>query len=293
MDLFLQALLLGVLIGGLYALQALGLTLIFGVVRVANFAHGAFFVLGGYGAYVATTSAGLPAVVGVLAGAATGMAAGYLTSTLTLRPLSTGNVERPGEYAIIVTFAISLLVPAGILATFGAEFQRIPGFWDQTVALGPVQASGNRLVAFGVSALLICVLLWVVSSTDTGRAWRALSQNLLGARVVGVNARAFSNRAFVASGALAGASAALIAPILSLYPGSGNAVLAKSFIAVIIGGLGSIPGSLAGGLLLGLSESLGSVYVSAAYADAYGFLIMAAVLLAKPTGLFGQRVRLV
>jgi branched-chain amino acid transport system permease protein len=156
-----------------------------------------------------------------------------------------------------------------------------------------IRVSGDRVVGFGAAIALIAALLWVIRSTDTGRAWRALAQSRLGAQVVGVDVRALSNRAFAASGALAGASAALVAPILSVYPAGGDSALIKSFIAVIIGGLGSVPGSLIGGLLLGLVEALGAVYVSSAYTDAYGFLIMAFVLLLWPTGLFGRKVRLV
>ena len=165
-------------------------------------------------------------------------------------------LERPGEYALIVTFAISLIVGSSMLVIFGGFYHRPPGFWPDTVSIGDwIRVSGDRVVGFGAAIALIAALLWVIRSTDTGRAWRALAQSRLGAQVVGVDVRALSNRAFAASGALAGASAALVAPILSVYPAGGDSALIKSFIAVIIGGLGSVPGSLIGGLMLGLVEA--------------------------------------
>src|SRR6185312_4716689 len=151
-----------------------------------------------------------------------------------------------------------------------------------------IYLSGNRLVAFGAAILLIGGLFWIVYRTDIGRAWRALTQSPLGASVVGIDVHRYANYAFLVSGALAGLAAALLAPLMFVFPSSGVVALVKAFIVVIIGGMGSIGGALAAGLLLGIVEVMGPIYVASGYTDAYGFALMIAVLLLKPSGLFGK-----
>ncbi len=292
MQLFVQTLALGLLIGGIYALLAVGLSLIFGVMRVVNFAHGAAFMIGGYAAYYAGTRAGMPTAIAILAALGAGALTGYLIDALVLRPVHHKSVDRPGEYTLIATFALSLLLTAGAVALFGGEFRRLDGLWSKNLnAAGWIRVSGDRVVAFGVAVLLVLLLLWVVYRTDLGRGWRALTQNPLGARVVGIDTRRLSHLAFLTSGALAAAAGGLLAPLYFVYPGIGQLALIKGFVVVVIGGLGSIGGSLVAGLCLGVVEALGSGYLSPAYRDAYGFVVMIAVLLIRPSGLFGKEIR--
>jgi branched-chain amino acid transport system permease protein len=138
---------------------------------------------------------------------------------------------------------------------------------------------------------LIVLLFWLVLRTDVGRAWRALTQNPLGAQVVGVNVLRFSSLAFAASGALVGAAGALLLPLYFVYPTAGDGVLVKSYIVVVLGGMGSISGSLVGGIALGLVEAFGSTFIGPTFTDAYGFLFMVLILLLRPQGLFGREVR--
>lgn len=292
MHLVVQTLVLGLLIGGIYALLAVGLSLIFGVMRVVNFAHGAIYMLGGFGAYYASESVGLPFVVGLLAALAVGAAVGSLIDALLLRPVHSVRVDRPGEYTLIVTFALTLLLTASAIALFGAEFRGVSGFWNRNLRLGDwINVSGDRVVAFGIAVLLTALLFWVVYRTDVGRGWRAMTQSRTGARVVGIDIVRLSNLAWATAGALAATAGALLAPLYSVYPGSGNLALVKGFVVVVIGGLGSVGGSLVAGLLLGLVEAFGSTYIESAYRDAYGFALMIAILLFWPQGLFGRQVR--
>lgn len=291
---FVQILVLGTTIGGLYALMGVGLNLIFGVMRVANLAHGAFYTVGGYAALVGATMIGLPLPLAVLFAILTSGLAGYLLNATVLRVLYKRRVERPSEFVLIVTFALGLAVSAAATIVFSSDYQRIPGFWPANLDLnGWVLIAGDRVVAFAFAVGLIGALLWVVRFTDIGRGWRALTQNPAGAEVVGIDVFRLSNLAFATSGALAGAAGAILVPVYLAYPTMGSVVLVKSFVVVVLGGLGSIGGSLIAGFLLAWAEVFGSIYLSPAYSELYGFTIMILVLLIRPSGLFGRMGRAV
>ncbi len=291
---FVQILVLGTAIGGLYALMGVGLNLIFGVMRVANMAHGALYLVGGYAAFLAATRAHLPLPLAILAALIVSAAAGWMLNATLLRPLYEQRIERPSEFALIVTFALSLVVSSAATVLFSSDYQRINGFWPVNLNLGGwVLISGDRLVAFGFAIVLIGGLLWLVRFSDIGRGWRALTQNRSGAEIVGIDVFRLSNLAFAASGALAGAAGAILVPVYLAYPTMGSSVLVKSFVVVVLGGLGSITGSLIAGFLLAWAEVFGSIYLDPAYSDLYGFAIMLGVLLVKPNGLFGRIGRLV
>jgi branched-chain amino acid transport system permease protein len=154
-----------------------------------------------------------------------------------------------------------------------------------------MQFNGNRVVALAAAIMLTGILSWLVYRTDVGRAWRAITQNPQGARTVGINVVKLSHLAWSCAGALAGVAGALLAPLYTVSPMSGDSALAKGFVVVILGGLGSLSGPLIAGLLVGLVEAFGAVYVSAAYNNAYSFLFMVAVMLMLPSGLFSHGVR--
>jgi ABC-type branched-subunit amino acid transport system ATPase component/branched-subunit amino acid ABC-type transport system permease component len=259
-QLFLQTLLLGILQGGLYALLAIGLSLVFGILRVVNFAHGEFAMLGSFAAVFAAGVLGFPVWVGLIAAAAAGAAIALLTNLIVLRPIYLSRMQQKGEYTIIATFMLSQFLIAAATLAFGTTYRKLPGLWDQNLALfDMVYLSGNRIVAFVGALLLIGLLFLVVYRTDTGRAWRALTQNPLGATVVGIDVGRYANYAFLVSGAFAGVAAALLAPLMFVFPASGVMALVKAFIVVIIGGMGSIGGTLVAGLLLGVVEVLCTV----------------------------------
>lgn len=293
-QLFYQALVLGILQGGLYALLAVGLSLVFGVLRVVNFAHGEFAMLGSFGAYFAVSTLGLPVPLGLVAAAIVGGAVGFITNSAVLRPIYGSKLKQKGEFTIVATFMLSQLIIAGATIVFGTSYRKLPGLWDKNLNFfDTIFISGNRIVAFIAAMVLVSLLFLVVYKTNLGRAWRALTQNPLGAKVVGIDVPRFANYAFVVSGATAGVSAALLAPLSFVSPSSGIIILVKAFVVVIIGGMGSIGGALVAGLLLGVVEIFGTVFGSSGYTDAYGFGLMIVILLFRPQGLFGSTGRMV
>lgn len=288
----LQTLILGTAIGGVYALMGVGLNLIFGVMRVANFAHGAFYMAGGYAAYFVTRATGAPMPVAVLGAMIAGAAFGYLVNALLLWPVYRSRIERPSEFTLIVTFALSLMATSAATVFLSPNYRKFDGMWPDTLTLfGLVSLSGDRLVAFAAALVLLGALLWLVYFTDLGRGWRALTQNRMGADVVGVDTFRLANYAFATSGALAAAAGAVLVPLYLAYPTMGETVIVKSFVIVVLGGLGSIAGSLAGGFILGWAEAFGSVYIGSGYTDIYGLAIMLLVLFFQPRGLFGSLER--
>lgn len=292
MHLFVQTLALGIAIGGLYALMGVGLNLIFGVMRVANFAHGALYMAGGYAAYWAISLLRVPMLIGILSAALVGGVVGYLINAVLLRPIYRTRMDRPSEFTLIVTFAFSLIASAAATAVFHPDYRRFVGLWPTTIDVGGwIRMSGDRIVAFAAAMILIGVLLWLVYYTDLGRGWRALTQNRTGAQVVGVDVYRLANLAFGVAGLLAAAAGGLLVPLYLAYPNMGDSVVVKSFVIVVLGGLGSIGGSMLGGFVLALSEALGSTYLSPAYTDIYGLALMIAILLLRPQGLFGRAVR--
>ena len=288
MALLLQTLTLGILQGGLYALIAMGLSLIFGVLRAVNFAHGEMAMIGAYAAYFAVATLGLPLPLAILAAGLAGGLLGYVTNRFVLSPIYRRRMDNRDEFVVIATFLLSQFLIAAATLGFGTSYRRVPGFWNHNLRLFDVIfLSGNRLCAFAAAMFVVAILFYVVHRTDVGRAWRALTQNPLGAASVGIDVRRYADLAFTTAGALTGIAAALMAPLGVVFPGLGIVVVVKAFVVVIVGGLGSIPGALVAGLLLGLVESLGSVYISSGYTEAYGSLLMITVLLLCPTGLFG------
>ena len=288
MALLLQTLTLGILQGGLYALMAMGLSLIFGVLRAVNFAHGEMAMFGAYAAYFAVAGLGAPLPLAIVAAGLAGSLIGYATNRFILAPIYKRRMDNRDEFVVIATFMLSQFLIAVATLGFGTAYRRVPGFWNYNLRLfNVIFISGNRLSAFAAAMLVVAALFYLVHRTDLGRAWRALTQNPLGAASVGIDVRRYADLAFATAGALTGIAATLMAPLGVVYPGLGVVVVVKAFVVVIVGGLGSIPGALVAGLLLGLVEALGSVYVSSSYTEAYGSLLMIAVLLCRPAGLFG------
>ncbi len=292
MELFVQTLVLGLLAGGVYALVAVGLALIFGVLRIATFAHGEMAMIGSYAAFFFADATGANFILAIVAGTAAGGLAGWTMSATLLRSVHRGTVDRPAEYSLIITFALSQLLIASALNGIGAEPRRTEGLWSADLHMGDwVNISGDRIVAFLGAAVMLLVLVALINGTNTGRAWRALSDSRLGAQVVGVDVVRQANLCVAVASALAGAAGALLMPMFTAFPTVGNIVLVKGFIVIVLGGLGSVRGAALGGLLLGIVEVFPSTYVSGDFRDAYGFALMILVLLLFPRGMFGARVR--
>lgn len=283
----------GLVVGLIYALMAAGLTVIFSVLKVVNFGHGTLYMLGGYVAFYAITWLGVPPILGVLIAMAALYLFGVVFERLVLHPMYTGKVERKDEYAIIVTFGLTILLTNLAIVVFGPFSHSPPSFLSGTLIFGPLIVTYDRLIAAGVAVVLLLALTWFLGRTALGQALDAVSQSRESAAVIGINPRRMYTVAFGLGSALAGGAGALIAPIFALNPNMGELPDVQAFIIIVLGGMGSVSGSIIGGLLLGLVEGLGVGYFpdpnrALAYTQAFGALLLILTLLIRPTGLFGR-----
>ncbi|MEO3429898.1 branched-chain amino acid ABC transporter permease [Pelagibius sp. CAU 1746] len=286
----------GLIISTLYALTALGLSIIFGVLRIVNFAHGEIYMLGGYVYFCAASILGLPPLVAVLSAAAVLMAAGAVIERGLIRPVHQGKVDRPDEYAIMITFALSVFLLNLANSVFGPWPQRPAPLFRGRIEIGELIVSGDRLAAAGAGILLIVATVLVLRYTWMGKAVRAISQDRGAAEIFGVDVSRYSMLAFGIGTALAAAAGALIGPVFNVTPVMGVIPVIKAYIIVVLGGLGSIPGAIVGALILGQVESFATVLIpdtsrALAYKDAYGLVVLVLILLFRPQGLFGKRER--
>jgi branched-chain amino acid transport system permease protein len=287
-----QYVLAGLVIGVIYCLMAVGITFIYSVVRMINWAMGEFYMIGGYVQYVLLESWLGPHrwYLAVPLAAVTVALLGMAVQRVLLRPMFTGTLERLDEYATIVTIALTVLFRNLAIVLFG-PYQFSPRDYAAPVQLGPLPLNGSRFVAFLGAVVLLGLFAFVVRRTWFGLALRGVAQNRLGAVAAGIDLGRMDMLAFGIGVGLAGAAGALLAPVFLVYPESGALSTVKGFEIIVIGGLGSLPGSIAGGLLLGLVESLGSVLLSPSFRDVYGFGALLLILVLRPTGLWGERVR--
>ncbi|MFO7742904.1 MAG: branched-chain amino acid ABC transporter permease [Anaerolineae bacterium] len=295
MDYLLSISTTGVIMGIIYALMALGLTLIYSILGIVNFAHGEFYMLGGYAAYLGLSALpGLhPLLIVPLAGLA-GVLLGLIFELLFLRPIHQDRIDRPAEYAILVTFGLSFFFINLMLASLGPYPRRPPSFFSGTVDVGLMKISGDRLTASGFSLALVATLLVIINKTWIGKALRAVSQDKQAAAVVGIDALTMNSVAFAVGAGLAAVAGALLAPSFSVTPDVGAQPSIRSYIIIVLGGMGSIKGSILGGLIIGLVESLATGYFpdptrALKYKTAFGLVIFMLVLLLRPRGLFGRK----
>nr|MBC8263516.1 branched-chain amino acid ABC transporter permease [Anaerolineales bacterium] len=290
----------GLVIGSIYALMAVGLTLIYSVQGVISFAHGQFYMLGGYVSYYLLLLFGekfaveLNPIIGVPVAGLVTMLIGFAFERLFLRPMHLGRVERTGEYAILITFGFGFFLQYTVLAIVGPFSQKTGTYLKAgSVRLGTLTLIPNRLVAAAVGMVLIGLLLYFINRTWTGKALRAVSMDKQAAAVTGINPLVMNTLAFGIGTMLAGMSGAALIPVFTWVPWVGMTASSRSYVIIVLGGLGSIPGALAGGLVIGLVEALGAGCYpdpskGAAYKTAFGLIIFALMLLVRPTGLFGR-----
>jgi branched-chain amino acid transport system permease protein len=283
--LFLQQLVNAIALGSVYSLVALGLTLVYGVLHVPNFAHGALYMLGAYATFFLVTSFGVPYLAAIAVSAAVLALAGLLLESIAFRPLE----GRSPIHAMIVALGVLLFLEGSAQAVWGADFRRLPTPFDGVVSVGALSITEQRLLVI-VAAVSVMVGLHVfLTRSMSGLAIVATSQDREGARVVGIDTRRVALLTFAISAALAAVAGSLVAPLVLVSPMMGEVVNLKAFAIIILGGMGSIPGAIAGGYLLAAAEVLGGTYVAFAFADVIGFAILVLVLAIKPTGLFTKR----
>ena len=280
-----QGLLSGFLFGGVYSLMAVGLTLIFGVMRVVNFAHGDMMVWGMYLAWLLASRAGIDPYVGFGVCAV----ALFLLGFAVQRGLVDRIVDAPHEMQILLMLGVALVLENAALVAFGPDPVRVRSPLSQsTVWLGPIFVDLARLLTFGVAMALTGALWLFLSRTDLGRTMRAAADNPYGARVIGADVRRVYASAFGVGAACVGAAGALVSPILPFQPTGGLGLSVTSFNIVIIGGMGSLPGAFAGGILVSVAESMGAVFLSPSMKELVSFGLLIAILLFRPAGLFGK-----
>ena len=286
LTLVVQGVVSGLLFGGVYSLMAVGLTLIFGVMRVVNFAHGDMMVWGMYLAYMFATRAGVDPYLSFIVCAAALFGLGVLVQ----RGLVDRIIEAPHEMQILLMLGVALVLENVALVAFGPEPTRVRSpLASATIWLGPVFVDVARLVTFLVAVALASALWVFLFRTDLGRTIRASADNTYGALVIGTDVRRVYAIAFGIGAACVGAAGALVSPILPFQPPTGLSLSVASFNIVIIGGMGSLLGAFVGGLLVSLAESLGAVFLKPSLKELFSFSLLIVILLFRPAGLFGRR----
>ena len=285
MNELLQQILNGLAIGSVYTLVALGLTVVFGILGIAHFAHGSLAMFGGYLTFVFSTSMGLSFFASIALAMPVGAVMGMLIERLAYRPVR----DAPHINAFIIALGLTMMLEGGNLLLFGADQVIIQTPYQQVFDVGGIFVAQLRLVVIVTAVSLVAAVTWLLLKTKTGKSVRAVAQNRHAAVLMGVNVNFVSSVVFGISSALGVAAGALIGSLLALAPGVGESFAVKGFAVLILGGLGSLPGAILGGLVLGVSESLAAGFLSSAYKDVISFLIMILVLLVMPQGLMGKK----
>jgi branched-chain amino acid transport system permease protein len=285
MNELLQQIFNGLAIGSVYTLVALGLTVVFGILGIAHFAHGSLAMFGGYLTFVFSTTMGLPLFASMALAMPVGAVLGMLIERLAYRPVR----DAPHINAFIIALGLTMMLEGGNLLLFGADQVIIQTPYQKVFEFGGIFVAQLRMVVILTSVTLVAIITFLLLKTKTGKSVRAVAQNRHAAVLMGVNVNLVSSVVFAISSALGVAAGALIGALLALAPGVGESFAVKGFAVLILGGLGSLPGAILGGLVLGVSESLAAGFLSSAYKDVISFLIMILVLLVMPQGLMGKK----
>jgi branched-chain amino acid transport system permease protein len=291
LEIFLETLLNGLTLGGLYALVTLGLALTFSIIDLVNFAHGDLFMVGGYTLFVLMNleSVTLPYwLVIILVIVFTAFYAAVI-ERVAIQPI----INRSWRTHAITTIGIAIILQNAALIIFGSDPRQVPTPLTSIIVtpLG-IRTSVQRLVVLAAVILVYFALQWFVKSTKLGKTMRAVSQNRAMCEVVGIDVKRIALITFAIGGAITGLAAALIAPLYSVYPTMGSLLTLKALASIVMGGMGYVNGAFYSAFILGIVESLFGTYVSFAFKDVISFGLFILVLLVRPRGLFGKRVGL-
>ena len=292
-SIFLQQLLNGISLGSIYALIALGYTMVYGIVMLINFAHGDILMVGAYTAYFVLTALGVtPASMTLAFAAAMAFCAalGVFIERLAYRPLR----DAPRLNSLITAIAVSLILQNGarLIGFIGPNPRQFPRPEVSNLSFGTLSISNIQIIVIALSAALMLALNYIINYTKRGKAMRAVSYDMRAASLMGIPVNGTISFTFALGSVLAAAGGILyacaypqISPTMGTMPGL------KAFVAAVLGGIGSVPGAMAGGLILGIAETLTKGYISSQYADAISFFILILILSVKPTGLLGAKPR--
>lgn len=284
MTLFIQQLINGLALGGIYCLAAVGLTLVFGVLGFPNLAHGALFMLGGYFTYSLLVDVGLPYVVAIVCAALVLAVVGVLFERLIFHPLR----KAPHTHHMIATIGVMFFLIAVVQEVWGTGFLRMDSPFAGRMTVVGAQISSQRVIIIVTAMVVLIALTWFLKKSVHGQAIEAVEQDRTGATLVGINPGVVSMVTFAVSFALVAVSAGLVAPIQLLSPTMGESLNLIVFAIIILGGLGSLPGAIIGGFVIAIAEVMASTYISVAAGEAAIFVLLMGVLAVKPTGLFGM-----
>ena len=288
MDQGLQHLVNGTVLGGTYALLGTGLTLIFGVMRVVNFTHGELYAFGAYMAYGLVAMLGLNFFASLALAVMLGCLLGAAVELIVLRPMKSADIDS----VMLAMIGTGLVLQNAELWIWGGVAKLVPSPFDGTpLVVGPVSVLPLRLFVLCVSALLLFAFWFALERTRIGLSMRATFQDPEAAALMGVRTQWISTITFAVGSGLAAAAGALLGPVFMVSPTMGDLVGLKAFAIVILGGLGNLPGAVIGGLALGYVEEFGGGYVSTQYREAFGFLLIIAVLAIRPQGLVALKER--
>ena len=287
---FIQTLISGLSLGSIYALIALGYTMVYGIAKMLNFAHGDIIMIGAYAGIIAVVQMGLPPLIAVLLSILICALLGVLIEFLAYKPLR----QAPPLSVLITAIGVSYFLENAALLIFGADtrsFTNVVTLPALKLAGGALTISGTTIVTFLACVVIMAALMLFIKKTKAGQAMLAVSEDKDAAQLMGVNVNATISLTFAIGSGLAAVAGVLFCsayPTLTPYTGAMPGI--KAFTAAVFGGIGSIPGALIGGILLGVIEILGRAYISSQLSDAIVFAVLIIVLLVKPSGILGKQV---
>lgn len=286
--LIIQSLVDGVLMGGIYGLVAIGLTLIFGVMKIINFAQGALLMLGMYISYWSFTLLGINPYLSIPLSAI----CLFLIGVLIQKTILSKMLDAPEHNQLLVTLGIMLVIENLALVLWSPDFRsvKLEGF-QQTLNIGSIGVNMPKLIAFLSAIILSIALFWFLKHTMLGKAIRATSTNRQGASLTGINTNRINYIAFGIGSALAAIAGSLLTPFFYTSPTVGATFILKGFVVVVLGGLGNFIGAIIGGLIIGISEAMGGAFLPGSLKELMTYIIFVIVLMFRPNGLFGGKGR--
>jgi branched-chain amino acid transport system permease protein len=282
---FLLYMINGIVIGVINAISAIGVSLIVGIMKVVNFAHGELFILAGYFSYHLSQSLGFPPLLAMLVAVGLTFLIGLLMEWTLIRPTYGDDMR-----SLIITFILSIVLQNAALLIFGPYPLKPPALISGATNIFGLFYYGNqRLFSFFISLAVLFLIFYLLKRTWFGKAIRAISQDRQMASMIGIDHWKMNTFSFGLGAALAGVAGVIVAPIFPVTPSGSAAISLTAFVIVVLGGMGSLKGCIIGGLLLGIIENLGAAYISTMYRNIFAFIILILVLVIRPWGLFGQK----
>jgi branched-chain amino acid transport system permease protein len=285
LNVLMQAIISGILVGGVYALIGIGLTIIFGVMRVINFAHGELMMVGMYMTYFLFTLAGIDPFVSIIITIPLMFVFGGILQKVFINRI----IGTLPQNQILLTIGLGLIMSNSVMLAFTSDYKILTtSYSSSSVSIAGISVSEPLTISFLITAVITAALYWFLMKTDTGQAMRATSQDREAAQLMGINVQRMSILAFGLGASLAGTAGALISPTYYIFPQVGSAFTLNAFVIVVLGGMGSVIGATLGGIIIGVVESVGAVTISSDWKDVLVFVIFLLVLLVKPSGLMGK-----